>query len=446
MKIKKGWIGVAAAAALLVAGCSSSSTATEATEASSSAADVAESAAPEGVAAASAGAADGECGPVDIAIVAAKTGLLGLFDVASAEAFTMAIDEVNAAGGVCGEPITYTWTDTKSDPALTKQIAEKAAADGATLIVGSCDFDFSAPALTVAQANGLAALSLCGEDPKLADKRTIGDLALTPSPGNQFNGSAAAEWAFNQMGWRNAYILQDDLLEYNKSLARYFKARWEEMGGSLVGEDVYTGNEQLDPSANVSRLRDGAANADVIVLPSLVPAATTMIKAIRDAGIDTPIFMPGSATDGVLVTDSLPDISNFYSVPFACMPPTCTGDPNPAVQKFADMFKEKYGKEPILTYPVLSYELGRALGAAIQQAGSTDGASIIKAFETLPPTDYLTGPIAWSEACHATTGRQLRVTEYQNGKGTFAGLITPEKIANVDPDNNPCEAAQSNAG
>jgi len=312
--------------------------------------------------------------------------------------------------------------------------------------VGSCDFDFSAPALTVAQANGLAALSLCGEDPKLADKKTIGDLALTPSPGNQFNGSAAAEWAFDQKGWRNAYILQDDLLEYNKSLARYFKGRWEEMGGTVVGEDVYTGNEQLDPSANVSRLRDGAASADVIVLPSLVPAATAMIKAIRDAGIETPIFMPGSATDGVLVTESLPDISNFYSVPFACMPPACTGDPNPAIQKFSDAFKEKFGEEPILTYPVLSYELGKALGAAIQQAGATDGASIMKAFETLPPTDYLTGPIAWSETCHATIGRQLRVTEYQNGKGTFAGLITPSKIASVDSTNNPCEAAQSSAG
>ncbi|CAB4827905.1 unannotated protein [freshwater metagenome] len=442
---KSALIGVAATAAatLLLAACSSSGTTTESSAAAPAAsvapAEPAASAAPAEPAASAAAAS---CDPLNIHIVAAKTGIISPFDIEPAESFEMAIDELNAAGGICGQQATYTWTDTKSDPALTTQIAEEAVAAGANIIVTTCDFDFAAPAATVAQANNIPALSLCLGDRKGTDLTTIGPMSLSPSPGNAFKGSAAAEFAYNTKDWKNAYILQDDLLEYTKSLGAYFKGRFAELGGTLVGEDVFTGNEQLDPSVNVTRLREAAADADVIIIPSVVPAATTMIKAIRDAGIDTPIMMPGGAVDGTLVTGSITDISDFYSLPFACMPAYCEGDPNPNVKTFSDAFTAKWGAPPTLSYPVLSYELAKALGAAVEQAQATDGPAIINAFETLPATDYLTGPIKWSPTCHHTTGRQQRVVEYQNGKGKFVMLITPEKIGSVDP-GNPCETAQS---
>ena len=438
---KSALIGVAATAAatLLLAACSSSGTTTESSAAASAA--PAASVAPAEPAASAAAAS---CDPLNIHIVAAKTGIISPFDIEPAQAFEMAIDEINAAGGICGQQAAYTWTDTKSDPALTTQIAEEAVAAGANIIVTTCDFDFAAPAATVAQANNIPALSLCLGDRKGTDLTTIGPMSLSPSPGNAFKGSAAAEFAYNTKGWKTAYVLQDDLLEYTKSLGAYFEGRFAELGGTLVGEDVFTGNEQLDPSVNVTRLREAAADADVIIIPSVVPAATTMIKAIRDAGIDTPIMMPGAAVDGTLVTGSIPDISEFYSLPFACMPAYCEGDPNPNVKTFSDAFTAKWGAPPTLAYPVLSYELAKALGAAVEQAQATDGPAIINAFETLPATDYLTGPIKWSDTWHHVTGRQQRVVEYQNGKGKFVMLITPEKIATIDP-GNPCEAAQSSS-
>lgn len=442
MKISKRWIGVTAAAGLLLAGCSSGSSDTAA-EAPAEEAPAAEAPAEEAPAE-EAPAEGGTIDPLNIHIVAAKTGIISPFDIQPAEAFMMAIDEINAAGGIAGQQATVTWTDTKSDPALTTQIAQEAVDAGANIIVTTCDFDFAAPAATVAQANNIPALSLCLGDRKGTDLVTIGPMSLSPSPGNAFKGSAAAEFAYNDKGWTKAYVLQDDLLEYTKSLGEYFKGRFTELGGEVVGEDVFTGNEQLDPAANVTRARDAAKDADVIIIPSVVPAATTMIKAIRDAGIDTPIMMPGAAVDGTLVTGAIPNISDFYSLPFACMPAYCEGDPDPDVKVFADAFKAKTGIDPYLAYPVLSYELGKALAAAVETAGSTDGPAIIKAFETMPPTDYLTGPIAWSETCHHTTGRQQRVVEYQDGKGKFVTLITPEKIGAVDP-GNPCEAAQSTA-
>lgn len=421
-------IGVAAAATLVLAACSSGdstdSTATETVE--------------ETVTETVEGGTEPGVPPLNVHIVAAKTGIISPFDIQPGESFIMAMEEINEAGGIGGQQVSVTWNDTQSDPALTTQLAEAAVADGANIIVTTCDFDFAAPAAVVAQANGIPAISLCASDRKHSDLTTIGDLAFSPSPGNFWKGSAAGQFAYEN-GWRNAYVLTDDLLEYTKSLSAYFKGSFTDLGGAVVGEDVFTGNEQLDPAPNVTRLRSAAANADVIVIPSVVPAATTMIKAIRDAGIETPILMPGAAVDGTLVTGSIPDISNFYSLPFACMPDYCEGDPNPKVLDFDKAFQARWGAAPVLAYPVLSYEMAYALKAAVEAAGSVEGAAIRDALETLPPTDYLTGQISWSDICHNAQGREMRVVEYQNGKGKFLQLIQPSVIAKTDP-GNPCEA------
>jgi hypothetical protein len=92
-----------------------------------------------------------------------------------------------------------------------------------------------------------------------------------------------AEFAFNNKGWKNAYVLQDDLLEYTKSLGAYFEGRYAELGGTIVGEDVFTGNEQLDPSANITRLRDAAKNAHFVYtsFKNILVAQSALVDANR---------------------------------------------------------------------------------------------------------------------------------------------------------------------
>ena len=110
MKIRKSWIAVAAAAGILLAGCSSSGGDSGAADEAPAANE--EAAADSGDDGAAADAGDGEAAaaggiePLNIHIVAAKTGIISPFDIQPAEAFTMAIDELNAAGGIGGQQAT----------------------------------------------------------------------------------------------------------------------------------------------------------------------------------------------------------------------------------------------------------------------------------------------------------------------------------------------------
>ncbi len=367
----------------------------------------------------------------------AKTGIISPFDIEPAQALQLAVEEINAAGGVLGRPVTTEWVDTKSDPALAASIADELIGKGAVAIIATCDFDFGSPAATSANAKEVIGFSLCASDPKFADTTTIGPYAFSMGSGTDVKGSASGEWSYNVKGWRKAYLLQDELLEYTKSLGRYWKQRFEDLGGEIVGEDTFTGNEALDPSPNVSRLRDAAAGADVIVLPSVVPAAATMIRAIRDAGVETPIFMPGAAVDGTLVTGAVPDISNFISEPYACMPAYCEGEDNPKLVEFTDKYEAKYGAQPTLSYPLNGYDLAYVLKMAIESAGSTDGPALKTAIENMPETEMLSGSIRFSPTCHKPIRRPMAFVEYTNGKGQFLERYRVEEIADVG-DNNPC--------
>lgn len=437
----KAKFAIAAAVAVLgaVGAACGSNTADEATSAASEATSAASSAASEATSAASeatsAASSAASTDPILIGISAAKTGIISPFDVEPAEAFQMAVDEINQAGGIAGRQVNVEWIDTKSDPALAKTNAEELLGKGAVAILATCDFDFGSPAAQAANDAGVIGISLCASDPKFSDTETIGPLAFSMGTGTDVKGSLAAEWAFQQKGWKTAYLMQDELLEYTKSLGKYFAKRFTDLGGTVSGEDKFTGNESLDPAPNVTRLRDKGANVDVIILPSVVPAASTMIKAIRDAGIETPIFMPGAAVDGTLVTSVIPDISEFYSTPMACMPAYCEGDPSPKVKEFSDKFAAKFGNPPTLSYPLEGYDLAYVLKQAIETAGSTDGKALQTALES-QVYDGIAGEVAFQPGCHKPNKRPHRIVQYTGGKGKFIAEVSVQEIAPVGDLNN----------
>ena len=85
-----------------------------------------------------------------IGISAAKTGILGPYDLQAGQLFQMRIDQINKAGGVLGKQIKVKWIDTKSDKPTAATNASELISEGAVAILATCDFDFSFPATQAA--------------------------------------------------------------------------------------------------------------------------------------------------------------------------------------------------------------------------------------------------------------------------------------------------------
>ena len=93
----------------------------------------------------SAEAARAEDKPIVIGFATATTGWIAPYDN-GVKAAEMAIEEINAKGGLLGRKLVSVYSDTKSDRAQGAKAGLDVIQKGADLVVVTCDYDMGAPA------------------------------------------------------------------------------------------------------------------------------------------------------------------------------------------------------------------------------------------------------------------------------------------------------------
>ena len=102
------------------------------------------------------------------------SGWMAVFDTSTTHAAELAVQDINAHGGVLGKKVRLVHIDTKTDAAQTARAAQDLVKQGVKMMLTACDFDSGAPAALVAQQAGVLAMSSCGADMKYGNL-TIGN-------------------------------------------------------------------------------------------------------------------------------------------------------------------------------------------------------------------------------------------------------------------------------
>ncbi len=348
--------------------------------------------------------------PITIGLVMPFSGWFQPIDDGTVKGALLAVDDINAAGGVLGRPLKVVQFDNKSEPPLGADGAIQLIAQGAAMILVPSDFDFGAPGAVVAQSKGVVVFS-GASDPKFGVKG-IGNLAYSTSNASQVQGALMAEWAYNKKGWRQAYVLTDNTISYTKSLCGSFAERWKELAGADgVGQDTFLNN---DPSiaAQVTRIRSQQKKPDLIFLCSYVPGGPSAIRQLRAAGIDQPI-LTGESMDGDYRIGTVPGLSNFYIINYGSM---FGDDPQASINAFYSRYQAKYGKRADVSYALRGYAAVEAFARAVKTAGSTDGAAVAKALDAFKDEPLIIGPTTYTSSRHIQTTRPMTLIEVQQGK------------------------------
>lgn len=380
--------------------------------------------------------------PILIGLALAKTGALSPYDLQPGKALELSLKKINEEGGADGREIKTSWIDTKSSKTLAASVATEELNEGAVAIISTCDFDYGSPAAFVAKAANVPGISICASSPKNATPAIIGELGFSMGTGSDTEGVTAAEWAMNEKHWKSVYILRDTSLEYSKATTDYFKKRWEELGGEVVGEDEFVGGENADISAQATRAKSAAANAEFVYIGSWNPAGSVAARQLREAGVQLPI-VANQSSDGLLTSQVAGNISDYYSLPLACMPAYCTGEgPNQKeVDKFSEEFEAAYHEKLSNSYPINGYDLGRVLKQAIEKAGGDEPEAIGKAITTMGPVEGLTSKFEFTEGCHRPVGQSRVIIQWTNGKAKYLSTLAPKLIPDIG-DANPCTGPQ----
>lgn len=365
-----------------------------------------------------------ESGPITIGFAIANTGVLEPFDSPARFGAQVAIEDINAAGGVDGRRLEAIEESTKSDPSEAANAAIKVLDAGADVLVVSCDFDLGGGTAAIeADKRGVLATSTCGASMKFGPAGA-GDLVFTMATAGAGEGATMAEWAYEKRGWRRAFVIEESTIAFTQEVVAGFEQRWEDLGGQVVGKETMKNDDQSF-AAQVSAIQSASPEPQFIFVSSYIPGEARLFRQIRGAGIDLPI-LGEEDIDGDYWKGGLEDLSNTFYVTYASI---YGDDPNNKFNDLVDRYERENGELPDTAPGIMAgYSAVEATAKAIEETGTTDGEHLAEEFEAFKDEEFLVGPTTFTNELHINPARDLRIMKIQDGKSSFLKLFRPDDV------------------
>ncbi len=353
------------------------------------------------------------------------TNYLSFVDGPLAKGMEVALDEINAKGGIAGKvKIELDKRDMKSDPMLGATVVQELIDDGANFIVTTCDTDVSLPGAQIAAANSRPVMSSCGAD--AAGPGQVPDgFGFLNVPGTLTQGALLAEYAYGK-GYRKAYTLKSKSEGYTSTLANAFEDRFKELGGEIVGTDFFTIG---DASYRVTATKMVNSDADVIMTNTFVPDTTAFLKDLERLGNKKPLLLV-DGNDAPEVFDGGPQLDLAVMATYGG-----NRTPGSAFENFEKDYEAKFGGPPESLQTALGYDLIVSVAAAVEAAQTFDGAAVRDALLNLKDVPGATGLITYKDS---PIGKGIPEKDYAlvtfdvpNKKFIVQSVGFPEKFPSV---------------
>jgi branched-chain amino acid transport system substrate-binding protein len=347
------------------------------------------------------------------------TGYLAFYDGMTQNGLRLAVDEINAAGGIAGKyKIDLQVKDVRSEaPAAATAGAEFAAA-GATVMIAPCDVDPAIAFSQPAQQAGIPVIAPCASTPTLAN--AVGDFMFQVYPSDNLQAAVLAKFAQDQ-GYKNAYILLSPDTPYTEKLPLYFAEAFEKLGGKVAAKGTYTFGQQ-DFSAEVTNIKGLDPQPDVIMTSAYEPDFPAFIKQLRAAGIATPVL----GSDGIDSATTLALGEVAEGVVFSTGGFPVAGG---SLEKLYNDYVAKFGgnvQTDVSPYAATAYESVKLIEAAIIKAGSTDGAAIRDALNGIADYQGISGSVITFAGQNRIALRDVTLIRVESSARALVGTLRPD--------------------
>ncbi|MDI7743241.1 ABC transporter substrate-binding protein [Lysinibacillus fusiformis] len=346
------------------------------------------------------------------------SGAVASYGSSIANGAELAVEEINAAGGIDGKQIQLVKVDNKSENAEATNAAIKLATkDKVTAMIAPATSGNVIATAQIANQYKIPTVTASGTAPNVTENEdgTINDFVFRTCFIDPFQGIVAANFATNELGAKNVAIYADNASDYAKGLAASFKEQIEANGGKVVAEEAYVADD-TDFKSILTRIK--SANPDFIFIPGYYEEVGLIVKQARELGITAPLMGADGWDSPTLVelagAEALNNtfITNHYS----------SQDPEETIQGFVEAFKGEYNEAPN-AFHALGYDTVYYIKDAIERAGSTDGEAIQKALAETKDLSLITGTFSVDEKHNPV--KSATVLEYVDGNQEFKTKVNP---------------------
>ena len=348
-------LGLAMAMAASLTACGSSSSTTETTTAA--AADATTAAAGESTAASGEVFKIGGIGPV--------TGAAAVYGLAVKNGAQIAVDEINADGGINGYQIDFQFQDDEHDAEKAVNAYNTLKDWGMQMLMGTVT---SAPCVAVADktmADNMFQITPSGSSVECAQNPNVFRVCFSDPD----QGAASATYiAENKLADKIA-VIYDSSDVYSSGIYERFASEAANHGLDIVAAEAFTADSNKDFSTQLQKAKD--AGADLVFLPFYYTEASLILKQADTMGY-APKFFGCDGMDGIL------QVVNFdtkLAEGLMLLTPFAADAQDELTQKFVTSYKENYGETPI-QFAADAYDAIYAIKAAMEEADITPETSV----------------------------------------------------------------------
>ena len=343
-------LGLAMAMAASLTACGSSSSTTETTTAA--AADATTAAAGESTAASGEVFKIGGIGPV--------TGAAAVYGLAVKNGAQIAVDEINADGGINGYQIDFQFQDDEHDAEKSVNAYNTLKDWGMQMLMGTVT---SAPCVAVADktmADNMFQITPSGSSVECAQNPNVFRVCFSDPD----QGAASATYiAENKLADKIA-VIYDSSDVYSSGIYEKFASEAANHGLDIVAAEAFTADSNKDFSTQLQKAKD--AGADLVFLPIYYTEASLILNQANTMGY-APKFFGCDGMDGILQVDNF---DTKLAEGLMLLTPFAADADDELTQKFVTAYKEKYGETPI-QFAADAYDAIYAIKAAAEEAGIT---------------------------------------------------------------------------
>jgi branched-chain amino acid transport system substrate-binding protein len=349
---------------------------------------------------------------VEIGVIVAESGKAYDYGQAAIQGAQLAVDEINASGGVMHHRLHLVIFDNQSTALYARQAAFKAVDYPVAGVVGAIWSTHSLAVAQVLQEHHIPMISPGSTAPEVT--RT-GSFIFRTCYTDDFQGKLMADFAFRSMGYRRAAVLTNISETYSKILARYFAASFVNDGGKVVVEEGYKGSA-VDFKDILLPIK--AMHPEVIFIPGYSQDSGLIIKQARKLGLDT-VFMGGDAWETAVVEYAGSALEGSYFSTF--WHPSV---PYPRSHKFIKLFRSAYGDSEISAYAPMAYDAVLLFADAIQRARSTNPETIRDALAATRGFQGATGTYTFDDEGNPID-KGASILKFGNGRWHFYKAFEP---------------------
>ena len=351
---------------------------------------------------------------ITLGSVTTNSGTAAAYGEAEVAGFKLAVDEINAKGGINGKKVKLECMDDKGDATEASNAFNKLAGDNSVLgVVGPTISSTTAAVAPLADQSKLVTIAPAAT----SDSIETGNYLFRTCFKDSYQGEVAARFAAENLKVKKVAVLYGTGDPYSSGVGEAFAKAAEKLGLEVVDKESSSSADDTEYSAQLQKIQ--ASGAELLYAPYYYSVAGPyIIPQARSVGFEGYVMGP-DGYDGLKLTgDKSQYNKTYYTTHYSADDNT-----NTKVQDFIKSYKSKNNAEPN-TFAALGYDTIYMIKQAIEKAGENATREDVRNAVAGMTFDGVTGKFTMDKSGSPT--KSVTVLEMKDGKPVYNTTVQPK--------------------